>query len=550
MAYTRSSSRKQAIAARRGVVNGGTKNVASSFVSAADKEGAFNPSYSLGEVSEVTSKDFNVLYEQAGNSMGEPQKIATFGGKNAYGLTQQSEDAKFVGLCNKGNSTLEIMLKVRNYRRQGKLLTDVTSNTADNTVFTKSSHGLLDGDTVELSGFTEATELNGISGATVQNKTTNTFELAGISSDPAETTGGTVFREDLTTAPGSDVVMTSGAGYEAQPYIHLLLHPKQFLSLPSLRLIVSNSNQTGTDAPISSAYGTEGTVDQTGITAIDDATDGTGFVETTDWFGGADTGGIVPGSISIIFYSAGYQNFGYTNRNWSGVRQTSSTSSGLTANTAYRFKCTIDGTANNIVFTTDTSDVTWGNGISGNGVLKKINDQFHAAWKAGTAAIKPKIHIVDGDIRVTSGSRLNNSAIALADSTTGSETQMFGTQGVPHEGSVSPAVAAALETATLLNRSYNNTNHILIDQGNGKGIRMDGGTFEMIGQTPYSPGSTTLRLTNCPPYANFSLYYNYNAALAGQTDGTAATQNIISDIYARCVNKKANEGIIRVFYAN
>ena len=116
MAYTRSSSRKQAIAARRGVVNGGTKNVASSFVSAADKEGAFNPSYSLGEVSEVTSKDFNVLYEQAGNSMGEPQKIATFGGKNAYGLTQQSEDAKFVGLCNKGNSTLEIMLKVRNYR--------------------------------------------------------------------------------------------------------------------------------------------------------------------------------------------------------------------------------------------------------------------------------------------------------------------------------------------------------------------------------------------------------------------------------------------------
>ena len=547
MAYSRN--RNASLGIRRGAKST-TRNTASCTVNAVDSNGGFSPSYPLGDTTEVTSKDYTVLYEQAGNSMGEPQKIATFGGKNSYAKDIQSEDAKFLGICNKGNTSLEIMLKVRNYRRQGKSLTGVTSNTADNTVFTKTSHGLLDGDTVELSGFTEATELNGVSGATVQNKTSDTFELAGISSDPAETTGGTVFREDLTTAPGSDVVMSSGAGFEAQPYITFLLHPMQFIALPHLRFIINNSNQTGTDAPISSAYGTEGTVAQTGITAIDDCTDSTGFVETADWFGGSDGGGIVPGSICIQFYSAGYQEFGYTNRNWSGPRQSSTTSSGLTANTAYRFKCTIDGTANNIVFTTDTSDVTWGNGITGNGVLKKINDRFEAAWVAGTAAIKPRAHIVNGDIRVTSGSRLNTSAIALADSTTGSETQMFGTQGVPHESAISPAVAAALETAPLLDRPFHDTKHLLIDQGNGKGSRIDGGTFELIGQTPYSEGATTLMLRNCPPYANFSIFYNYNAALGGHSYAAEGGQNMISDIYARCINQKATRGVVRLFYAN
>ena len=110
-------------------------------------------------------------------------------------------------------------------------------------------------------------------------------------------------------------------------------------------------------------------------------------------------------------------------------------------------------------------------------------------------------------------------------------------------------VAAALETTTLLDREYNNTGHLLIDQGDGTGIRVDGGTFEIIGQTPYSPGSSTLRLHNCPPYANFSIFYNYYAALGGQSSSPAAAQNMISDIYARCVNKKADRGIVRLYLA-
>tara|TARA_R100000808_G_scaffold3391_1_gene12115 strand:- start:1124 stop:2731 length:1608 start_codon:yes stop_codon:yes gene_type:complete len=523
------------------------KNTAS--CNATIKDVNFNPSVSLGDIKEVTSKDFTVSYDAEGNSLGEPMKIASFGGLGVFDKSTISQDAKFIGICNKGDSSLELMMKVRNYVKQGKILTGVTATAADPTVFTKTDHGLADNDIVELTGFTQMSEINGMIG-TVNQLNTSTFEVNGIAADSQETTGGTVTRYDIDTAPVKDIATTARGAYAASPYIQFLLHPGQFMTLPHLRFIVNNSNQTGVDSPVAAALGTEGTVNQTGIAAIDDVTDGKGFVETTDWFGAvSDDEGLVPGSISIIFYSAGYQEFGITNRTNAGKKQTSATDTGLDANTAYRFKCTVDGTANNIVFTTDASDTTWGNGLTGNGVLKKINDRFHAAWKSGTVTAHPKAHIVDGEVRVTSGTRLSTSAIALADSTTGSETQMFGTNGMPHEGSLPSAVAAALETTSLLNRSYDNTDHILIDKGNGTGSRVDGGTFEIIGQQPYSPGASTLRLYNCPPYANFSLYYNYFAALGGQSVATAASQNMISDIYARCVNKKVDKGIVRLYLA-
>jgi len=70
-------------------------------------------------------------------------------------------------------------------------LTVVTATAADPTVFTKSSHGLSTGDVVELAGFQDMTEINGMTG-TVTKLDANTFEVNGISADPAETRGGTV----------------------------------------------------------------------------------------------------------------------------------------------------------------------------------------------------------------------------------------------------------------------------------------------------------------------------------------------------------------------
>ena len=72
-------------------------------------------------------------------------------------------------------------------------LTVVTATAADPTVFTKSSHGLSTGDVVELSGFQDMTEINGMTG-TVTKLDANTFEINGISADPAEIRGGSVVK--------------------------------------------------------------------------------------------------------------------------------------------------------------------------------------------------------------------------------------------------------------------------------------------------------------------------------------------------------------------
>tara|TARA_R110000796_G_scaffold249483_1_gene377323 strand:- start:2352 stop:3638 length:1287 start_codon:yes stop_codon:yes gene_type:complete len=70
-------------------------------------------------------------------------------------------------------------------------LSGVTATAADPTVFTKSSHGLSTGDIVKLSNFTEMTEINEMTG-TVTRLDSSTFEINGVSADPAETTGGDV----------------------------------------------------------------------------------------------------------------------------------------------------------------------------------------------------------------------------------------------------------------------------------------------------------------------------------------------------------------------
>ena len=71
------------------------------------------------------------------------------------------------------------------------VLTGVTATAADPSVFSKSSHGLVDGDIAKFSGFNEMTEVNGLVG-TVNQIDANTFQINGLSADPEETTGGQV----------------------------------------------------------------------------------------------------------------------------------------------------------------------------------------------------------------------------------------------------------------------------------------------------------------------------------------------------------------------
>ena len=93
-----------------------------------------------------------------------------------------------------------------------KIHTIVESDTSDGTVFTNkndsdsaTAHTFINGDVVKLSGFSEATELNGLSGLVVHIVATNTFQLNCINSDTAETTGGT--RETVASGFPDDLVI-------------------------------------------------------------------------------------------------------------------------------------------------------------------------------------------------------------------------------------------------------------------------------------------------------------------------------------------------------
>ena len=83
------------------------------------------------------------------------------------------------------DSTLN-SLKYFNLPTSSVILTDVTATADDPTVFTKTSHGLADGDIVKLYSFTQMTEINGMTG-TVNELNSSTFEINGVAADPAET---------------------------------------------------------------------------------------------------------------------------------------------------------------------------------------------------------------------------------------------------------------------------------------------------------------------------------------------------------------------------
>tara|TARA_Y100001963_G_scaffold144200_1_gene216038 strand:+ start:415 stop:1284 length:870 start_codon:yes stop_codon:yes gene_type:complete len=75
-------------------------------------------------------------------------------------------------------------------------VTATSPTNGDPTVFTKSGgHTLVNGDSVELSDFTEMTDVNGITG-TVEGVAGNNFSVKGVLGSPAETTGGTVTKLD------------------------------------------------------------------------------------------------------------------------------------------------------------------------------------------------------------------------------------------------------------------------------------------------------------------------------------------------------------------
>ena len=330
---------------------------------------------------------------------------------------------------------------------------------------------------------------------------------------------------------GAHAQVTVDGGDESivRPHISWLLRPGEYLALPNPRAVIFNSEQNA-GTPKSAATGT--LINEPGNLG---PTDGKGYITSSDYFGNADTGGLAPGSFWARFYMAGYQELGMTNAFNKKPRQTAASSTGLTANTAYEFRITVDGgTIRQVAFTTHTSNVSWG---GTNGVLSKINAALLALFNAGSITSLARMYITsEGDIRVTSGSRLNTSAIALAVGATGT-AEFFGTGNVPPVGSsdgsdgINTAVAAALETPALLGLDPNSTSHFLKDNGSGVLSRGLGG-----GGTINYDESGAIEFKNCPPNASFRVGFFYNSAHSGENYYTASLLNTVYKVWCRSTN--------------
>ena len=237
--------------------------------------------------------------------------------------------------------------------------------------------------------------------------------------------------------------------------------------------------------------------------------------------------GLVAGSVALKFYNQGFQEFGLA-----GI--TSSTKTGLAVSTEYTFSLKISGgSADDVAFTTDSSDVTFGN------VIAKIQSAINDKYTTGTNLKnkKARIGIVNGDIRITDSSRLSTGAILMAAPSSG--TTPFAVGIIPAVGVLEAAVAAKLPDDTLrdsiTNASRKNTAAFLLDNGRGQLVGAGGG-----GSINYETGEINI---NSYANAEFVVSANTKAAHCGGAEDSATTINGVVTLEARSCNQKADTEI-------
>ena len=237
--------------------------------------------------------------------------------------------------------------------------------------------------------------------------------------------------------------------------------------------------------------------------------------------------GLVAGSVALKFYNQGFQEFGL-----SGI--TSSTKTGLAVSTTYTFSLKISGgSADDVAFTTDSSDVTFGNVIAK--IQSAINDKFTTGTNLKNK--KARIGIVNGDVRITDSSRLSTGAILMAAPSSGATP--FGVGIIPAVGVLEAAVAAKLPDDTLrdsvTNASRKNTAAFLLDNGKGQLVGAGGGA-----SINYETGEINI---NSYANAEFVVSANTKAAHCGGAEDSATTINGVVTLEARSCNQKADTEI-------
>jgi len=266
-------------------------------------------------------------------------------------------------------------------------------------------------------------------------------------------------------------------------------------------------------------------------------TDSNGKFKCFNFFGqgrsATESQGIIPGSVAIKFYEAGYRSLGL-----SGI--TSSTNTSLTASGSYWFKIAIDGgTAEAINFTVDSSNTNWG---GTNGVISKmqtaLDDKYNNS-ASNTFQQKSSVAIVNGDVRFTSGQRLSTSAIALTAGTDGASASynIFAQQNgwFPALANVPDAIAAKLPDDVTYDRityaTSPNTGVFGYDDGNSRLFGMCNGTIN------YETGA--IDMTGCPANAEFVVSCLHSSAFSGKlNDATADRINSLVNVLANTTSQK------------
>ena len=290
--------------------------------------------------------------------------------------------------------------------------------------------------------------------------------------------------------------------------------------------------------------------------------------------------GVCRGSVAIKFYEPAYIEFGLSNIS-------ANTDSGLAANTAYAFDLVLNEVVEKgsvtakgtIAFTTHTSNTNWGKafkGGGGTGVLQKIKDAMDAKFNDITDALHglgAEIEIINGDVRITSHSRLSDSRVGLSVAASG--TTVFGVGNFPgvnsnailSEGKVIGAGtsqvtygdAAILPRDTFIKDgiTYKNSSVFLIDNGFGRLVpgrtsyngsasigTSERENFANYGNTGLSGTGTidytsgAIDIKNGPKNAEFVVSAKFYTAIGS---GGGETRNgIIAYVYARSVSSKVN----------
>ena len=333
--------------------------------------------------------------------------------------------------------------------------------------------------------------------------------------------------------PSPRVVSTSGTA--TAPYALNYVNNTRATSQATLRLTQSTATYVSADGVVRKTN-----LSTTGVTNAngDLYVSGLHGKNNSDSDGGGDTGtylatdGIIPGTVRVQFYTPAYQEFNLTGNGYQP--QTSTSEPGLSASTAYAFKLNVDGGgATDLAFTTDGTDITWGSPTTGNGILKKIQDEIDAH------ELQADVSIVDGNLRFTSRSRNStSSAIAITAPTSGTD---FRDAGILANGQIA---------TTAVRVSTQNDKNVMFDNGEGMLSRANGGSGWITYATPGSSTSAkcSLYITGAPANSSVKLSWLHGSVSGGNlssatpTDNSAATNCLLS-VYARALSFSGQYGL-------